>query len=96
MIDEPSDEWTEDDWKELRAVAFALSDRVLAVLQDQGCRDSYSPQVAGYALIIAMGRLAGKDGYRGIPVDEIWQLWTDAAAQGEFRLAVEFERAAEN
>ena len=96
MFDKPSDEWTAADWEQLRTVAFELSDKVLHVLEDQGDGDVYSPQVAGYALIIAMGRLAGKNGYRGIPFDEVWKLWTDEAAKRQFQLAFEFERQEEN
>ncbi len=96
MIDKPSDEWTEDDWRRLRAAAFALSEKVVDVVEDQGPGDIYSPQVAGYALIIAMGRVSGKNGYRGIPFDEVWRLWTTDGAKREFQLAFEFERAEEN
>lgn len=96
MIDKPSDEWTADDWARLRREAFALSEKVIKVVEDQGSARNYSPQVAGYALIIAMGRVSGMDGYRGIPFDDVWKLWTDDSAKREFQLAFEYERSGEN
>ncbi len=96
MIDKPSDEWTEDDWRRLRAAAFALSEKVVAAVEAQSPDGTYSPQVAGYALIIAMGRVSGRTGYRGISMDEMWKLWTGRGAEQEFRHAFEFERIEEN
>lgn len=96
MIDKPSDEWTVEDWRRLRLVAFELSEKVLEAVEAQGPGEVFSPQVAGYALIIAMGRLSGRTGYRHIALEDVWKLWTDESALKEFRYAFEFERAGEN
>lgn len=96
MIDKPTDEWTEDDWKRLRTAAFELSSEIVEVVtESRDDDDMFSPQVAGYALIIAMGRISGLYGFRSLGVEEVWELWTDAGAKREFCRAFEMEREVE-
>lgn len=97
MIDKPGDEWTAEDWKRMKTEAFEASERALDAVEDQGKLDgTFSVQVAGYGLIIAMGRLCGKHGYRHIEFEAVWKLWTDDNAKREFEHAFFIERQAEN
>jgi len=96
VIDKPADEWTEADWERLYRRSYEQSSKVLDALEDQGTGGTFSPQVAGYALIIAAGRISGRHGFRGIPFEQAWELWTDDGAKRQFRLAFESERKTEN
>jgi hypothetical protein len=97
MLDKPSNEWTREEWDRLRREAYALSDAVLDAVQNQPSEDgTFSVQVAGYALLIAMGRLSGKFGFRNIPFEEVWGLWTDDAAKRQVQHAFDIERRSEN
>lgn len=97
MIDKPADEWTPEDWKRLHAKAFEMSEKLLSTLEcDVEPGDLFSPQVGGYGLIVAMGRLAGRHAYRGIGLDDIWRMWTDDEAKKVFRRAFELERLQES
>lgn len=97
MIDKPADEWTAEDWKRLHAKAFEMSERLLDTIEAEGQPGVlFSPQVGGYGLLVAMGRLAGKHAYRGISLEEVWRLWTDDQAKQVFRRAFELERLKEH
>ena len=95
MIDKPSEEWTAEDWERLHRAAYEMSDRLMEVVEAQGDGDTFSPQVAGFALIIAMGRISGRYGFRSIPAEVAWKLWSDGNAEKQFRVAFESERQGE-
>lgn len=96
MIDKPADEWTTEDWEKLHRAAFELSYRVLDTARDQGSTDgTFSVQVAGFALIIAMGRLSGKHGFRVISMEDAWKMWIEGG-KAQFEAAFKFERREES
>lgn len=97
MFDKPAEEWTKEDWLRLHRAAYALSEKLLELAEEQDTLDgTFSVQVAGYAFLIAIGRLSGRHGFRHIAFDDAWKLWTDDAAKKQVEIAFNHERRSEN
>lgn len=93
----PESSYDDEGWLAVVRVADRVSAMVLTLIQTElQEKESMNPQVAGVVLTVAMGRLAGRYGYRQLGAKAMWKACTDAAVEPLFRRGFRFERKEEN
>jgi hypothetical protein len=93
----PSSELSDAEWSALYQKSFNASSRLLTWLQEElGEGPGLNPQLVGTTLLIAMGRLSGRYGYRHLGPEASWQAWTSADLAPLFAQVFRGERAGED
>lgn len=92
----PDAPYDDEGWVAVVAVSDRISAMVLTLIQEELQEEGMNPQVAGVVLIVAMGRLGGRYGYRHLGSKAMWKACTDDAIEPLFRRGFRFERRGEN
>jgi hypothetical protein len=96
-IPPPAGDYTPAEWQALYQECFAASSRVLSFLQGLiGIGDGMNPQQAGIVLLLCMGRLQGRYGFRNVSVEKAWEAWVGSDLRPLFEAAFREERAQEH
>lgn len=89
--------YTHDEWEGIYRRSFAVSARVLDLIEEEmGEGSIVNPQAAGVVLVLCMGRLQGRYGYRTVNLAASWAGWTSPELLPLFETAFRNERAQED
>lgn len=90
-------EYTVEEWNAFYRQSFEASTKVLTYLEREiGLGLDINPQQAGCVLLLCMGRLAGRYGYRHLGAEASWQAWTGPELRPLFEQVFAGERATED
>jgi hypothetical protein len=90
--------YTQAEWEAFYRSSFRASSLLLSHLERELGEGGpvVNPQQAGVVLLLCMGRLQGRYGFRHVGASEAWERWVHADLRGLFELAFRSERAAED
>lgn len=92
-----AEEYSFAEWDAFYRQAFRASTRLLTQLEEELAPGlNINPQQAGLALLICMGRLQGRYGYRHVGARKAWEAWVGTDLRPVFELAFRGERATED